>query len=119
MTVLVVPIAVGVPAVLVFIPPSVVGAPAILASLVQLMARVFRLLAIPAVMLHRFVESVIGLCQAMMALFFICPYVRGACEKQKSRESGASQKYFPERQVSQPMFSLHLWFSCRAWSESS
>jgi hypothetical protein len=83
------------------------------------MARVFRLFAIPAVMLHRFVEFVIGLRQAMMALLFICSDVRRACKEQKSCESGASQKYFPEPQFSQPTFSLHLQFSCQPLIESS
>jgi hypothetical protein len=89
MAVVIVPIAVGMPAALMFVPPPVVGAPAMLASLVQLVARVFRLFAVPAVMLHGFVEPVIGFCQTMLAFAFICPNLGRTREQQKAGQGRA------------------------------
>jgi len=57
--VVVIPIAIGVPAVAVFIPPAMPLVPAAFARLVQIAARTIGLPAVPAVMLHGFVESVV------------------------------------------------------------
>ncbi|PYU55672.1 MAG: hypothetical protein DMG56_25000, partial [Acidobacteria bacterium] len=56
--VMVIPIALGAPAVFVFIPPAVPLVPALLPGFMQLMPRTIRLSAVPAVMLHGFVEFV-------------------------------------------------------------
>jgi len=58
--VVIIPIAVGAPAMVVFVPPPVCVRPAILACLVQLVARLFHLPALPAVMFGGFVNPVIG-----------------------------------------------------------
>jgi hypothetical protein len=81
MAVLVIPVVIPVPTVFVFIPPSVVSAPAILAGLAQFVARVIRLLAIPAVMLHGLVKSVIRFGHAVLALRFIGLHTGRTCEK--------------------------------------
>jgi len=57
--IVVIPIAVGVPAVAVFIPPTMPFIPAAFARLVEIVPRMIRLPAVPAVMLHGFVESVV------------------------------------------------------------
>jgi hypothetical protein len=57
--IVVIPIAIGVPAVAVFIPPTMPLIPAAFARLVQIVARTISLPAVPAVMLHSFVESVV------------------------------------------------------------
>jgi hypothetical protein len=107
MTVVIIPIAIGVPAVFMFIPPLVVRAPAILASLVQLVARVFRLFAIPAVVLHGFVKPVIGFPQAMLAFAFICPNLGRTREQQKAGQGRAGQDQFPKPVLSQSMLRFH------------
>jgi hypothetical protein len=106
-TVIVIPIAIGVPAVIVFIPPPVVRAPARLASLVQLVTRALRLPAIPAVMFHGLVKFVIGFGQAMLAFAFVRAGSRHAGEQQKSSQRRAAQEQFPKPMLSQSMFRFH------------
>ena len=69
--VMIVPVALCVPAMLVFIPPSVGPAPAILARLMQLVTRSLRLWTVPSVMLRSFVKPVVGLNKAMPASIVI------------------------------------------------
>ena len=69
--VMIVPIAIGVPAMAVFIPPFVEPAPASLPDLMQIVARAVRLLAVPAMMFNGFVKLVIGLGYAMLAIVVI------------------------------------------------
>jgi len=57
--IVIVPIAIVVPAMLVFIPPAMIGFPASFALIVQFVAPVISLLAVGAVMLDGFVELVI------------------------------------------------------------
>jgi hypothetical protein len=57
--IVVVPIAVGVPAVAVFIPPTVPPAPAVFPRFMQIVPRTIGLPAVPAVMLNGFVQLVI------------------------------------------------------------
>jgi len=69
--VMVIPIALGAPAVFVFIPPAVPLVPALLPGFMQLMPRTIRLSAVPAVMLHGFVELVVRLGNAALATIVV------------------------------------------------
>ena len=89
MAVVIVPIAIAVPPTVIFVPPLVVSLPAILASFPQFVPRVLRLRAVPTMVLHRFVNLVIGFRQAMLALPFICANWRRAGEHQKAGKSSA------------------------------
>lgn len=85
--VVVIPIAVGMPAVAVFVPPAMSLIPAALAGFVQLVPRVVRLPAIPAVMLYGFVESVVRPIDAALAsvvTFSGCP--RCCCKSQHAQK---------------------------------
>jgi hypothetical protein len=94
--VMIVPVAIGVPAMAVFIPPFVVPAPASLAGLMQVVARVVRLLAVPAMMFNSFVEPVIGLGNATLAVIVIGDSARSSSEEQESAQCGRGQYRFPE-----------------------
>jgi hypothetical protein len=65
--VVVIPIAFRVPAVAVFVPPTMVLVPAVFPRVTQLMARTIRLLALPSVMLHGFMQFVVRLGDAALA----------------------------------------------------
>ena len=67
--ILIAPVALGVPAMLVFIPPPVIGIPAMLACFMQVMARVLGLRTAIPMMLDGLMQPVIGFCDAMLALF--------------------------------------------------
>src|SRR5260370_10193723 len=59
--VVVIPIAIGMPAVAVFVPPAVPFVPAAFPRLVQFVPRMIRLLAVPSVVLLGFVQFVVRL----------------------------------------------------------
>src|SRR5258708_5275453 len=59
--VVVIPIAIGMPAVAVFVPPAVPFVPAAFPGLVQFVPRMIRLLAVPSVVLLGFVQFVVRL----------------------------------------------------------
>jgi hypothetical protein len=67
LVVVIIPVTVRVPTMIVFVPPPVCVRPAVLSRLVQLLARIYRLSAFPAVMLHGFVQPMIGLGDAPLA----------------------------------------------------
>jgi hypothetical protein len=94
--VVVIPVAIGVPTVIVFIPPAVIRRPAVLASLSQIVARVVCLPAVPAVVLNGFVEFVICFRQPMLALGLVRSYARRAGEDQNCSQRSASQNQLPE-----------------------
>src|SRR5206468_11359469 len=60
-------IAIGMPAVAVFVPPAMALIPAAFACFAQFMTRTIRLPAVPAVMFHGFVEFVVRLDNAPLA----------------------------------------------------
>jgi len=93
--VVVVPVTIGVPAVLIFIPPAMIRTPAILASIAQLVPRMFRLFAVPAVMLDSIVKMVIGLRNTVLAFGFVGPYARRCGKNQECGQRSASQNQFP------------------------
>jgi hypothetical protein len=83
-----VPVALGVPAMRVFIPPAVVMAPAEFAGLVQFDAGMASLRTIPAVVFGRFVQVMIGADDAPLASMFIGGRARRPRQKQESADSG-------------------------------
>jgi len=96
--IVVIPIAIGVPATTVFIPPAMSLSPAAFPRLVQIVARAVRLPAVPAVMLHGFVESVVGFGDATLALivtFGGCPGCTCGCDH--PQQCGRSQYHSGEK----------------------
>ena len=78
--VMIIPIAIGVPAIAVLIPPFVIPVPAFLADLVQNATGVFCLRAVPAVMLSGLVHFVIRLGNTTLAICFISKSAGSSCE---------------------------------------
>jgi hypothetical protein len=87
MAVIVFPIVLDTPFVRFHVPPLVVLVPAIFAGFAQLVTRMLGLLAVPTVVLDRFVNVVIGPFRAMLAFRFIRANIRRARQKQKACES--------------------------------
>jgi len=69
--VVVVPIAFRVPAVAVFVPPAMALVPAVFPRFTQFVAGTIRLLALPTVMLHGFVQFVVRLGDAALATMVV------------------------------------------------
>ena len=69
--VVIVPVAFGVPAMAVFVPPPVCVRPAVFSRFMQLLARVYHLSAVPAVMFSVFVQPMIGFGDAPLTGLFI------------------------------------------------
>jgi hypothetical protein len=105
--VVVVPVAIGMPTMLVFIPPTMSAVPTILARLVQFMASVVRLPALTPMTLDGFVKMMIGPRNAPLASVVIGAQTRSAGEEQESRQRGAGQHYFPDGENSRQQFGLH------------
>jgi hypothetical protein len=105
--VVVVPVAIGMPTMLVFIPPTMSAVPAILARLVQFMASVVRLPALTPMTLDGFVKMMIGPRNAPLASVVIGAQTRSAGEEQESRQRGAGQHYFSDGENSRQKFGLH------------
>ena len=101
--IVVIPIAIGMPAVAVFVPPTMPLIPAVFPRFMQVVARVIGLPAVPAVMLYGFVESVIRLGDTPLAgivTFGRCPRCSGECQhanKCCSSEYCLSEKLFLSR----------------------
>jgi hypothetical protein len=106
--VMIVPVAIGVPAMAVFIPPFMIPAPATLAGLMQLMARTVRLFAVPAMMLTSFVELVIGFGNVMLAIIVIGNSARSSSKEQESAQNGRGHRSFPKQLDISRQKSLHL-----------
>jgi hypothetical protein len=94
--VMVVPIVLRVPAMPVFIPPFVELAPAEFARLMQLVARMLGLWAVPSVMLSGFVKPVVGSHKAMPASIVIGHSAWSRTQQQESAQRRRGQYNFPE-----------------------
>jgi hypothetical protein len=105
--VIVIPVAIAVPAVLIFVPPLVLGLPAVFSRFLQFVPCVLGLLAVPAVMLHGFVNPMIGPHQAILAFPFVCANRGRTSEYKQSGERCASQDEFPKPVLSRSMFCFH------------
>jgi hypothetical protein len=87
--IVVIPIAIVVPATAVFVPPTVPLAPAAFARLVKFVTRMVRLPAVPAVIFDSFVQPMVRLGDAALATIIViggCP--RCSCECQQSEKRG-------------------------------
>ena len=82
--VVIIPVAVRVPTMIVFVPPFVCVQPAVLSRLVQLLARVYHLSAFPTVVFGGFVQPMIGFCDAPLAGPFISAKRRWTDENQSA-----------------------------------
>jgi hypothetical protein len=80
----IIPVAISVPAAPIFIPPTMAIAPAPLSRLMQFVAPVLYLLAVPPVVLGRFVQFVVGLSDAPLAIVIIGEGAGSACESEQS-----------------------------------
>ena len=89
--VMIVPVALAVPAVIIFIPPAVVSAPTLLADFTELVACPVRLRAVPAMMLGRFVEPMIGAGNAALAIMIIGKGARSSRKQQDSAQGSGGQ----------------------------
>jgi hypothetical protein len=69
--IVIIPIAFRVPAVAVFVPPTMALVPAVFPRFTQFVAGTIRLLALPTVMLHGFVEFVVRLGDAALAAMVV------------------------------------------------
>jgi hypothetical protein len=105
--VVLVPIVLGAPPMFVFIPPAMRVAPAIFARFVQFVTRMVRLLAFTAVMLDRFMQMMIRLGDAPLAIIILGAQTRRAGEEQKSRQRRAGQRYFTRCKNFRLKFCLH------------
>jgi hypothetical protein len=86
--VVVIPIALSMPAMCVFIPPTVIGAPAVLARFVKLMTSAFGLLTVITMMLDGFVQPVVGARDAALAFVGVGMQQRCSAEHQKAGQHG-------------------------------
>ena len=93
-----IPITIGAPAMAVFIPPTMALVPAAFPRLVQIVASAVRLPAVPAVMLHGFVQFVIGFGDAALATTVVIGEGAGRSgERQHPQQGGSGQQHFSEK----------------------
>jgi hypothetical protein len=98
--IVVIPITIGVPTVAVFIPPTVPPAPAVFARFTQVVPRMIRLPAVPAVMLNGFVQLVVRPGDSPLAISVVfCRSPRRSsesqhAEKRRNSEHRPSEKPF-------------------------
>src|SRR4029077_13466710 len=112
--IVVIPITIGMPATAVLVPPAMSLPPAAFPRLVQIVARAVRLPAVPAVMLHGFVESVVGFGDAALALIVTlggCPGCTRECQHRKQCSRGqhySGEKPLPSRLYGHGFSILHV-----------
>jgi len=95
--IVVIPIAIGMPAVAVFVPPAMAFVPAAFPRFAQFMPRVIRLPAGPAVMIDGLVQPMICLGDAALALVIaISIHARGSGKGQQSKQGNRRQQDSPE-----------------------
>jgi hypothetical protein len=91
--IVIVPIAIGVPAMIVFVPPPMIYGIAVLALLVQLVPPAVGFAAVRAVMLDGFVELVVNFRKALLAIVGAHDWSSGG-EGEESYEHGNYQRNF-------------------------
>ena len=84
----IVPVAIGVPAVAIFIPPTMAFAPAALPRLTQFMTPVVGLPAVPSVALGSFVQLVVGPGDAALAIVTIGRQRAGSARESEQTSQG-------------------------------
>ena len=105
--VMIVPIALCMPAMAVFIPPFVELAPAELARLMQFVTRMLRFWTVPSMMLSSFVKPVVGLHKAMPARIVIRSSTRCRSKKQYSAQCSGGQHSLPDQSDTSSQKRLH------------
>jgi hypothetical protein len=91
--IVIVPIAIGVPAMIVFVPPAMIHGIAVLALFVQLVSPVVGFAAVRAVMLDGLVELVVNFREALLAIVSAHDWCGGG-EGEESYEHGNYQRNF-------------------------
>src|SRR5215470_11852239 len=86
--IVIVPITIGAPTVFILIPPTMIRGVATFASFVQLVASVFGLLAVAAMMLDGFMKAMIRFANAPLAII-VCTQSGRAREEQETGHRGA------------------------------
>jgi hypothetical protein len=104
---MVIPVALGAPAMAVFVPPTMTVLPAIRARFAQFGARVVGLLTLASMMLDGFMKTVIRFRNAPLAIIITGAQRRRACEKQESRQHRSRERYFSRTTDSRLKFRLH------------
>jgi hypothetical protein len=97
--VVVIPIAIGMPAVAVFVPPTMPLIPATFPRLAQFVPRTIRLLAVPTVVLDGFVNFVIRLGDAALT----AGVVIGAGTRRSGKGQQANKRYSSEHRPSKKL----------------
>jgi hypothetical protein len=97
----VIPVPLGVPAMLIFVPPATVGSPASFPGLVQFMTSVFGLLALAAMMFDGFVELVVSVGDAPLAIIILSMHAGCCGEHEKARQCHCRQGGFAKQQIDQ------------------
>jgi hypothetical protein len=101
--IVIVPIVIAVPAVAVFVPPTMPFVPATFPRFVQLVPRAIHLPAVPAVVFHGFMQFVVCLGNAALAIaVVVCTRTRRSDKnhqagKRRRSEHGLSEKFLPSR----------------------
>lgn len=92
--VMIVPITLGVPASLVFVPPAMAVRPAILPRFVEFMPPMLGLLAVPAMTLDGFVQLVVGLDNAVLAIVAVRIRDRRSGKRHQAKQRGKTEYSF-------------------------
>ena len=96
--IVIIPISIGMPTVTVFIPPTMPLAPAAFPRLVQFVPRMIRLPAVPAVVLHGFVEFVVRFGNTALATAVVVRQrTRRPGKGQQARKNCSSEHGPPEK----------------------
>jgi len=96
--VVIIPIAIGMPAMAIFVPPAVPFVPAVFSRFMQFVPRMLRLPAVPAVMLHGFVQFVVRLGDAALAAAVVIrECTRRTGKGHQSNECHSREHCLPEK----------------------
>jgi hypothetical protein len=108
--VVLVPIALGVPAVFVLVPPAVIFVPAALANRVERMTLVVSLRAVASISLDAFVENMLAVNDAVSAAIVVLGMkARPGGEKQSGHEScGRKNGFQGDRTFHRSIHAMHL-----------
>ena len=96
---MVVPVAISMPAVAVFVPPTMSLTPAAFSRLAQFVPRTIRLLAVPTMVLDGFVQFVIRLDDAALT----AGVVIGACTRRSSKGQKSNRRYSSKHRLSEKL----------------
>src|SRR5438552_9371747 len=89
----IVPIVLGSPLVLVLVPPAVPVIPAMLSRFVQLMTRPVRLPALRSVMFNGLMQTMVGPCNAALAVIIVGSQTRHYAEGEQARNYASDCRF--------------------------